>query len=136
MKINEGDKDIPFCKKGVFLRLEDVTSKTFLISSPQTPILLFNDKIIFDLFAQVNNIHGCFFGTAFIDLKKAFDTLDHAILCHKLELYGLYLSQLMWFKSNPFYQKQYCRVRGFHFDISNSVSQGSCFRVTFIFTLH
>ena len=72
---------------------------------------------------------GCISGTVFIDLKKAFDTVDHAILCHKLEHYGLQLNELLWFKSYLFNRKQYCRVGGFDSNIGNidvGVPQGSC----------
>ena len=62
---------------------------------------------------------GCISGTVFIDLKKAFDTVDHAILCHKLEHYGLQLNELLCFKSYLFNRKQYCRVGGFDSDIDN-----------------
>ena len=36
---------------------------------------------------------------AFIDLKKAFDTVDHGILCQMLEYYGIQGRDLEWFKS-------------------------------------
>ena len=39
------------------------------------------------------------FGTVFIDLKKAFDTVDHAILCHKLKHYGFKSKELSSFES-------------------------------------
>ena len=72
---------------------------------------------------------GCISETVFIDLKKAFDTFDHAILCHKLEHYGLQLNELLWFKSYLFNRKQYCRAGGFDSNIGNidvGVPQGSC----------
>ena len=38
-------------------------------------------------------------GVIFIDLKKAFDTIDHKIILKKLQLYGLDDKSLKWFTS-------------------------------------
>ena len=73
--------------------------------------------------------NSCISGTVFIDLKKVLDTVDHAILCHKLEHYGLQLNELLWFNSYLFIRKQYCRIGGFDSDIGSidvGVPQGSC----------
>ena len=51
-------------------------------------------------------------GLVFIDLKKAFDTVDHDILCEKLEVYGVQQQELSWFRSYLSNREQFCRVNG------------------------
>ena len=72
---------------------------------------------------------GKLVGLVFIDLKKAFDTVDHNILCKKLELYGIQHRELSWFQSYLSNRKQFCRVNGVDSnieDIEVGVPQGSC----------
>ena len=49
-------------------------------------------------------------GVVFLDLKKAFDTVDHGILPHKLYLYGIKGVAFNWFRSYSSNRKQYCQV--------------------------
>ena len=51
-------------------------------------------------------------GGMFIDLRKAFDTVDHSLLCGKLERYGARNDELRWFVSYLAGRKQFCRVNG------------------------
>ena len=67
-------------------------------------------------------------GLVFIDLKKAFDTVDHDILCKKLEHYGVQQRELSWFRSYLSNRKQLCRVNGVDStvgEIEVGVPQGS-----------
>ncbi|XP_065664405.1 uncharacterized protein LOC136086066 [Hydra vulgaris] len=64
----------------------------------------------------------------FIDLSKAFDTVDHLILLSKLEFYGIKNSNLAWFKSYLSNRKQYISYDGDKTDnmiITCGVPQGS-----------
>ena len=68
-------------------------------------------------------------GMVFVDLKKAFDTIDHQLLCRKLESYGVLHRELAWFGSYLSNRVQYCRVHGVNSqgeDINIGVPQGSC----------
>ena len=68
-------------------------------------------------------------GAAFIDLRKAFNTVDHSLLCGKLERYGVQNDELRWFVSYLAGRKQFCRVNGTD-SLVNAVNigvlQGSC----------
>ena len=61
---------------------------------------------------SVNIDSGLLNGVIFIDLKKAFDTIDHDILLRKLQIYGVDQSSLKWFQSYLSGLSQKCNVNG------------------------
>ena len=66
-------------------------------------------------------------GVVFLDLKKAFDTVDHNILLRKLEMYGLDHAAVLWFGSYLGGRKQKTKVNGCMSDtriMTHGVPQG------------
>ena len=64
----------------------------------------------------------------FVDLQKAFDTVEHDILLSKLEHYGIPSLANEWFKSYFSNRKQYVSINGYDsnlVDVKFGVPQGS-----------
>ena len=67
-------------------------------------------------------------GVVFLDIRKAFDSVDHSILLEKVQFYGVADRELMWFKSYLTARQQQCLVNGCLSSQSNllcGVPQGS-----------
>ena len=60
----------------------------------------------------INMDKGYFNLTHFLDLRKAFDTVDHKILLKKLYYYGIADNDLAWFESYLSNRIQYCSIGG------------------------
>ena len=77
----------------------------------------------------VNMDNGKYTANVFIDLKKAFDTVDHDILLKKLIRYGISDLEHSWFASYLKNRRQFCKVNGAFSqikDVTCGVPQGSC----------
>ena len=64
----------------------------------------------------------------FLDLSKAFDTVNHSILSSKLDLYGIRSNENQWFRSYLSNRKQKVFVNGVEANfllINSGVPQGS-----------
>ena len=71
---------------------------------------------------------GCIGCGIFVDLQKAFDTVDHEILLSKLDHYGIRGILINWFKSYLSNPKQFVYINGYGSglaEINCSVPQGS-----------
>ena len=67
-------------------------------------------------------------GVVFLDIRKAFDSVDHSILLEKVQFYGVADRELIWFKSYLTARQQQCLVNGCLSSQSSllcGVSQGS-----------
>lgn len=91
-------------------------------SSTQHAVTILSDYV------RQNMDKGLMTGAVFLDLKKAFDTVDHSRLLSKLPLYGIKNEELLWFESYLFDRQQFVLYNGYKSDvqhISCGVPQGS-----------
>jgi hypothetical protein len=72
---------------------------------------------------SINIDNGLLNGVVFIDLKKAFDTIDHEILLDKLAQYGVDENALTWFHSYLTDRTQRCCVNG-HLSSNRPITYG------------
>jgi hypothetical protein len=90
--------------------------------STELAALEFIDRISLEFEKKLNPF------TLFMDLSKAFDTLDHNILLHKLQYYGIEGTSLQWFASYLSNRKQYVDINNTKSDyatLTTGVPQGS-----------
>ena len=80
-----------------------------------------------DWYANIDN--SIFSAVIFIDLKKAFDTLDDGMFLAKLYHYGVNRIEHDWFRSYLNNRKQFCKVNGDSSKLQSieiGILQGSC----------
>ena len=119
-------------EKVVFIQLYDYLIKNKLLydsqygfrrlHSTELAALEFTDKII------ANLDQGKLPVAIFLDLSKAFDTIDHSILINKLKYYGVRGMSLYWFESYLSNRVQYVQFNdsiSSYSHISTGVPQGS-----------
>jgi len=119
-------------EKLVYNRLSCYLEKHCILSKCQFGFRR-NHSTSLAVLAMVNKIseaidNNKFFIRVFIDLSKAFDTIDHIILINKLEHYGIRGLALSWFKSYLDNRSQFVTFNGVsstNLNITCGVPQGS-----------
>ena len=106
---------------------EELTQNQFpfhKLHSTITSLIGFSDL----WYSNINNKKANF--ALSLDLKKAFDTVDHEVLISKLAKYGITGIENNWFKSYLTNRSQYCSIDCQVSDIMEKecgIPQGSCF---------
>ena len=114
------------------VKIRDQLVSTFIEDSGYDHVIIHAGTNDLALLEATNNWHlnidnGLLNGALFLDLKKDFDTVNHAILLRKLQIYGVDLHSLRWFKSYLSNRKQSTFVNGtqsIYLDILCGVPQG------------
>ena len=99
------------------------------------------DHAVIELVNDISNSfeNNCFTLGVFIDLSKAFDTVNHDILIKKLKHYGIRNKTLLWLKDYLTNRKQcinYGTEKTTQKPITCGVPQGSYFRTIIIFVVY
>ena len=92
------------------------------LSTTISALTSFADEVL------LNMEQGRLCGAVFLDLTKAFDTVDHQILLSKLSAYGLSGNSLQWFRSYITDRKQRTSCgneMSIEFTVTHGVPQGS-----------
>ena len=119
-------------EKIIYKRLNDFLSKKNILIPQQcgfrrhfsTQMGVFN--LLSNIIKAIDGNKYCL--GIFLDLSKAFDTIDHSILLNKLEHYGIRGLALSWFRSYLCNRTQFVeigRCRSKHASIKYGVPQGS-----------
>ena len=105
--------------------------------STETAVTYFADDIL------MNMDKGLVTGSVFIDLAKAFDTVDYDILLRKLEYYGVRNESLPWFNKYFTGRKQIVHIDSQSSEelaITSGVPQGPssdpCYSLSTLMTYH
>ena len=119
-------------ERAVYIQLYDYLCKSHLLtdnqfgfrggSSTEHAVTFLTDSI------RMNIDKGYLTGAVFIDLRKAFDTVDHARLLSKLPAYGIIGRELRWFESYLFNRKRFVVFDNIRSDVESivcGVPQGS-----------
>ena len=112
LKILKDTKQISKCQHA-FLKMNNTL----------TALLNITDSWFSNIYKRKINI------SVFLDLMKAFDTVDHGILLSKLTKYKVTGIPLWWFTSYLTNRKQYCLVNGQKSSLKLvhcGIPQGSC----------
>ena len=120
-------------EKLVYNQIYDFLIQNELLFSNQSAFRLLH-SVVTCLLASTNDWYvnmdnGKYTANIFIDLKKAFDTVDHDILLKKLLRYGNKGLEHSWFVSYLTNRRQFCKVNGAFSQLKNvtcGVPQGSC----------
>ena len=103
------------------------------MQSTETAVINFADEIL------MNMDKGSVTASTFIDLAKAFDTVDHDILLSKLEYYGVCDESLPWFKNYFTGRKQFLHIDSQSSEelaITSGVPQGSILGLLLFIVYH
>ena len=93
-------------------------------------------EVIDNIYSKLDEQH--FVLGIYLDLQKAFDTVNHEILLHKLYNYGICGVAYDWFKSYLSNRQQYTAVEGYASSLANitcGVTHGSVLRPLLFFAL-
>ena len=105
-----------FFEKLVFNQFYEYLNNNSLLTSCQSGFRSLHSTLTALLEAtdnwSVNINNGFLNGVIFIDLKKAFDTIDHDIVLRKLRCYGADETALKWVNSYLSNRYQRCQVNG------------------------